>query len=317
MSTAADRHAPALRSASVDPACPADRKAVYGGYDRAGLEAQYNLRRGHPDRDIVYADFAARSAAMRRAEMGRYDLPYGPAERQRLDCFSAGEGGPVLVFFHGGYWRALDKSYFGFLAQAFVAGGWTVVLPNYTLAPRAGIDEIVSEARAAVRWAARSLLPEGMPLVVAGHSAGGHLALMCALDGAAPPHGTPVDAVVPVSGLFDLEPIRHTSINDLVRFDADAARRNSPVKRVVPSPVPLLLIVGGSETDEFRGQTERFADAWSAAGNRAETLVAEGLNHFSVLRALACRESDIYLRTLRFLERVRLRKSSNGGRFPS
>ena len=102
-----------------------------------------------------------------------------------------------------------------------------------------------------------------------------------------------------------------------MRFDADAARRNSPVKRVVPSAVPLLLIVGGSETDEFRGQTERFADAWSAAGNRAETLLAEGLNHFSVLRALACRESDIYLRTLRFLERVRLRKSSNGGRLPS
>ena len=317
MSTVADRHAPALRSASVNPASPADREAVYGGYDRAGLEAQYNLRRGHPDRDIVYADFAARSAAMRRAEKGRYDLPYGPAERQKLDCFSAGEGSPVLVFFHGGYWRALDKSYFGFLAQAFVAGGWTAVLPNYTLAPRAGIDEIVSEARAAVRWAARSLLPEGMPLVVAGHSAGGHLALMCALDGTPEPRGTRVDAVVPVSGLFDLEPIRHTSINDLVRFDADAACRNSPVKRVVPSPVPLLLIVGGSETDEFRGQTERFADAWSAAGNQAETLVAEGLNHFSVLRALACRESDIHLRTLRFLERVRLRRSSNGGGLPS
>ena len=317
MSTVADRHAPALRSASVNPASPADREAVYGGYDRAGLEAQYNLRRGHPDRDIVYADFAARSAAMRRAEKGRYDLPYGPAERQKLDCFSAGEGSPVLVFFHGGYWRALDKSYFGFLAQAFVAGGWTAVLPNYTLAPRAGIDEIVSEARAAVRWAARSLLPEGMPLVVAGHSAGGHLALMCALDGTPEPRGTRVDAVVPVSGLFDLEPIRHTSINDLLRFDADAACRNSPVKRVVPSPVPLLLIVGGSETDEFRGQTERFADAWSAAGNQAETLVAEGLNHFSVLRALACRESDIHLRTLRFLERVRLRRSSNGGGLPS
>ena len=317
MSAAADRHGPALPTVSVAPSSAADREPVYGGYDRAGLEAQYNLRHGHPDRDIVYADFAARSAAMRRAEMGHYDLPYGPAERQKLDCFSAGEGCPILVFFHGGYWRALDKSYFGFLAQAFVAGGWTVVLPNYTLAPRAGIDEIVSEARAAVRWAAQSLLSEGMPLVVAGHSAGGHLALMCAIDGTAEPDVAPVDAVVPVSGLFDLEPIRHTSINELVRVDADAARRNSPVKRVAASPTPLLLIVGGSETNEFRGQTRRFADAWSAAGNQAETLVAEGLNHFSVLRALACRESDIYLRTLRFLERVRLRKSTSGGTLPS
>ena len=312
----AGRRASALRSARADPAPTADREAVYGGYDRAGLEAQYNLRRGYPDRDIVYADFAARSAEMRSTEQGRYDLPYGPAERQRLDCFSAGEGRPVLVFFHGGYWRALDKSYFGFLAQAFVAGGWTVVLPNYTLAPRAGIDEIVSQARAAVRWAARTLLPPGMPLVTAGHSAGGHLALMCALDGAAGGRKTPVDAAVPVSGLFDLEPIRHTSINELVRFDADAARRNSPIMHVLSSSIPLLLIVGGSETDEFRGQTERFAGAWSAAGNRAETLVAEGLNHFSVLRALASRKSDLHLRTLRFLEGVRLEKSRRGGERP-
>ena len=317
MRVATDRRAPVLGSASTDPASQLDRETVYAGYDRAGLEAQYNLRRGHPDRDVVYADFAARSAAMRRGEIGRYDLPYGPGERQKLDCFSAGEKCPVLVFFHGGYWRALDKSYFGVLAQALVAGGWTVVLPNYPLAPRAAIDDIVSEARAAVRWAARSVLPEGMPLVVAGHSAGGHLALMCALDDSTDLHGTAVDAVVPVSGLFDLEPLRHTSINELVRFDADAAHRNSPVHRVVPSRVPLLLIVGGSETEEFRGQTERFAVAWSAAGNQAETLVAEGLNHFSVLRALACRESDLHLRTLRFLERVRHGKSSKGGEIPA
>lgn len=311
------RVAAELRSPSAGPASPSDREAVYGGYDRAGLEAQYNLRLGHPDRDIVYAEFATRSDALRRAQMGCYDLSYGPAERQKLDCFSAGEGCPVLIFFHGGYWRALDKSYFGFLAQAFVAGGWTVVLPNYTLAPRAGIDEIVSEARAAVRWAARSLLPKGMPLVAAGHSAGGHLALMCALDDTTDQHGTPVDAAVPVSALFDLEPLRHTSINDLVRFDADAAHRNSPLNHVVPSPIPLLLMVGGAETDEFRGQTERFAGAWSIAGNQADTLVAEGLNHFSVLRALACRESEVHLRTLRFLERVRLRKSNNGRGLPA
>ena len=313
MTTRTDPRADSLLVAGMGPEPAAAKEALYRGYDRAGLEAQYNLRRGHPDRDIVYSDLAARSAAMRGTDPGRYDLPYGPAERQKLDCFFAGEGCPVLVFFHGGYWRALDKSYFGALAQAFLAGGWTVVLPNYTLAPRAGIDQIVSEARAAVQWAARSLLPAGMPLVVAGHSAGGHLALMCALGGGA----APVDGVVPVSGLFDLEPIRHTSINKLVRFDADAAHRNSPVKRVVPSPVPLLLIVGESETDEFRGQTERFADAWSAAGNQAETLVANGLNHFSVLRALASRESELHLRTLRFLARIRLAKTRGDGKSPS
>lgn len=304
-------------SADTRRAATADEpEAVYGGYDRAELEAQYNLRRNSPDRDLIYADFAARSEAVRSAHRARCDLPYGPVARQKLDCFSAGEEHPVLVFFHGGYWRALDKSGFSFLAQAFVAGGWTTVLPNYTLAPHADIDEIVSEARAAVEWVVRFLLRDGMPLVLAGHSAGGHLALMCALDDrrSRGPAAAPIDGVIPVSGLFDLEPIRHTSINELVRFSADAAYRNSPVKRVAPSPVPLLLIVGSAETEEFRGQTMRFAKEWSAAGNQAEILLAEGLNHFSVLRALADRENDLHRRTFRFLERVRAEKA--GGRRP-
>ena len=295
-------------------ASPGETTAIYSGYDRAGLEAQYNLRRDSPDRDLIYADFAARSEAVRSAYQRHCDLPYGPAPRQKLDCFPAGEECPILVFFHGGYWRALDKSYFAFLAQAFVAGGWTVVLPNYTLAPHADIDEIVSEARAAVEWVIRFLLRDGLPLVLAGHSAGGHLALMGALDDwkSRGRTGPPVDGVIPISGLFDLEPIRHTSINELVRFNAEAAYRNSPLKCVTPSPIPLLLIVGGAETEEFRGQTTRFAKVWSAAGNRSEIVSAEGLNHFSVLRALADRKSDLHCRTLRFLERVRADKA--GGR---
>lgn len=297
------------------PSAEGPAEKVYGGYDPAGLESQYNLRRDHPDRDVVYDEFAAKSEAIRRAGTGRYDLTYGPAKRQKLDYFPAGERCPVLVFFHGGYWRALDKSYFGVLAQAFVARGWNVALPNYTLAPQAGIDRIVAQARAAVEWVADTLLPDGMPLVVAGHSAGGHLAVMSALrdpeqEGPAAPR---VDGLIPVSGVFDLEPIRHTSINELVRLDAAAARRNSPVSSVPRSQIPLLLIVGGSETEEFLGQTRRFAGAWSAAGNRTETLFPGGLNHFTVLRALADEGSELHLQAADFLERVRAAGTAGAG----
>jgi len=303
------------REGAPMPSAEGPAENVYGVYDSAGLESQYNLRRDHPDRDVVYNEFAAKSEAIRRAGTGRYDLIYGPAKRQRLDYFPAGERCPVLVFFHGGYWRALDKSYFGVLAQAFVARGWNVALPNYTLAPQASIDGIVAQARAAVDWVADTLLPDGMPLVVTGHSAGGHLAVMSALrdpelEGPPAPH---VDGLIPVSGLFDLEPIRHTSINELVHLDAPAARRNSPVNSVPRSRIPLLLIVGGSETEEFLGQTRRFAGVWSAAGNQIESLFPDGLNHFTVLRALADEGSELHVQTIDFLERVRVARTVGAG----
>lgn len=279
---------------------------LYRGYDRDGLEAQYNLRASHPDRDAVYEGYRQRSARYRVEADGRYDIAYGPAARQRLDVFpGATRGAPAFLFFHGGYWRALDKAYFSFLAEPFCRAGWTAVLPNYTLTPETTIDVIVEEARQAVAWVGRNL-PAAERIVVAGHSAGGQLALMtilndqAAFDGAAPP----IAAGIPISGVFDLEPVRHTTINELVRLDEASAARNSPIRRVRHCPVPLLIAAGGGETAEFRGQSARFAEAWCAAGNRAEMFLAEGVNHFTVLGAFADPESALAARVRRFLETI-------------
>ncbi len=267
----------------------ADAGGLYLGYDRDGLEAQYNLRISHPDRDAVYEEYRQRSADFRAAAGGQYDVPYGMAERQRLDVFpGATPDAPVFLFFHGGYWRALDKSYFSFVAEPFCRAGWTAILANYTLAPDATIDVIVDQARQAVAWAGVSF-PKADGIVLSGHSAGGQLTLMSILTDWAP-RGVPAPLIVaglPVSGVFDLEPLRHTTINERIHLDAASAAQNSPIRLIQPSPVPLLVAAGGAETDEFRGQSSRFVDAWRAAGNRAELFLAEDTNHFTVLRAFA------------------------------
>ncbi|MFP6748036.1 MAG: alpha/beta hydrolase [Alphaproteobacteria bacterium] len=257
------------------------------------FEAQYNLRRSHPQRGEVYARYEELSASFRAGANSRCDVPYGPAPRQVLDIFSPGDGaaaaGAILVSFHGGYWRALDKSIFAFLAAPFVAAGWTVVLPNYTLAPAATIDEIVQEAREAVAWVSRQLSVPGRPLVVSGHSAGGHLTLMTILSDW-PEFGFEgqiIDAGIAVSGLFDLEPLRHTSVNDLVRLTAESSARNSPLNLLRPESTPLLLAVGGLETEGFHGQSDRLAAVWRSLGNEVEVAAADGLDHFTILKDLA------------------------------
>lgn len=278
--------------------------AVYRGYDPAGLEAEYNLRLSHPDRDAVYADYARRSAAFRAEADGQYDIAYGPAKRQTLDIFPGpSPSAPVFLFFHGGYWRALDKSVFSFLAEPFHRAGWTAVLANYTLAPETTIDVIVDQANQALAWV-RAKYPDAGRLVSAGHSAGGQLTLMSILkDCASPDKGTPtITAGITISGVFDLEPLRHTTINDLVHLDEASAARNSPIHLVRPCPVPLLVAAGANETPEFRGQSARFVETWTAAGNRAETYLADGANHFTVLRAFAEPDGPFQKKVWRFLD---------------
>ncbi|MCY4237328.1 MAG: alpha/beta hydrolase [Rhodospirillaceae bacterium] len=278
-------------------------QAIYEGYDETDLEQQYNLRPRHPERDLVYARYAAASSELRAEANGRYDVRYGTAERQVMDILSAGAGAPVLVFFHGGYWRALDKSIFSCIAAPYLRAGWTVALPNYTLAPAAPIDEIVEEARQAVAWVANELLPDGGPLVLSGHSAGAQLAVMAMLaDWRARGFArSPIMGGIPVSGLFDLEPICHTSINNLVRLQPADAIRNSPAHLAVPGAGPLLLMVGSGETEEFHGQTERFAEIWRASGNSTQTVIADGHTHFSILGAFGEANDPLCARVLEFL----------------
>jgi arylformamidase len=259
------------------------------------LEAQYALRNRHPERETIYDDHRRRSAALRAAGNCRLDVRYGNGPRCLLDVFPAGELAPVLFFIHGGYWRALDKSYVSFIARAFRDAGMTVVMPGYDLVPAVRVGEIVDQIRQAFAWVVEHLAPERV--VVAGHSAGGQLAAMLALDQAACGHG-PIVGFAGISGAFDLRPLLHTSINLDLMMSPDEAADASPLLRLgrqsAASPlVPLLGLVGGEETRGFKQWTADLVAGWRAHGGAATYCEVAGSNHFSILDRLAEADGDV------------------------
>jgi arylformamidase len=253
------------------------------------LEAEYALRKRHPERDTIYDDHQRRSAAVRAAGDCILDQRYGPGPRCLVDIFPAGAQAPVLFFIHGGYWRALDKSYVSFIAAPFRDAGFTVVIPGYDLVPRVRVADIVDQIRTALAWTIGRLAPQR--IVVAGHSAGGQLAAMLALDQAARGGGR-IAGLVGISGVFDLRPLLRTSINIDLMLSAEEAEAASPLLRLRALPpatalVPLLGIVGGGETDGFKRWTADFVTAWRSRGAPAEFREIIGRSHFTILDALA------------------------------
>jgi arylformamidase len=270
------------------------------------LEREYNLRIRHPEREAVYEDFAARSAAYRDRADCRLDLRYAAGERCTLDWFApatAAAAAPLLVFIHGGYWRALDKRIFSFVAAPYNAAGAAVALIGYDLAPGVTLSRIVEQAHASLAWMARerSLDFDRARVVVSGHSAGGHLAALLA---AAPPErigGVAVAAAAPISGLFDLEPLLETSVNLDVRMSADEARRLSPMRCDRFRAPRLVVAVGARETEGFIAQSRRFAERADAAGAAARFVLVPGRTHFDVLEDLAHADAPLCRDTLSLL----------------
>jgi len=265
--------------------------AIYRTYDRAALDAQYDNRRRVAESAQHLERFAAESARVRRELPARLDVPYGPAPGETLDVFPAAHGGgPVWVYIHGGFWRALDKGDFSFLAPAFVQAGASLVSVNYTLAPAATLDEIVRQCRAAVAWCwrnARSFGGDPDRVYVSGWSAGGHLvAMMAETDWPAFAEDLPPDPIAggcAISGVYDVEPIRLCYLNDSVHLDEPAARRNSPLFHLPPRGTDLILAVGGRESEEFLRQNRAMASAWRGAGFPCLELELAGKDHFTVI----------------------------------
>jgi arylformamidase len=276
--------------------------ALYRDYDRAGLDAQYFLRARVPEHPEYFRRWAEDSAAVRRTRPCQLDIPY---DGERLDLFPAERRpAPCLLFIHGGYWQALDKSDFSFLVPAFQDAGVAVAVVNYTLAPKAGMDDIVRQNRAAVAWLQRNAPEYGLDparIHVAGHSAGGHLtAMVLATDWSA--FGLDLDPVrgaCAISGLYDLEPIRLCYLNDVLGLDALGAERNSPIHHLPKQSPPLILSVGTGETDEFLRQQEAFAAAWRGAGLALEIADQPGDHHFAVVGRLGESQGPLHRAVMR------------------
>lgn len=266
------------------------------------FDRMYNNRALVPAHGVHLAQWAADSDRVRAKQPCVLDLPFADDPTARLDVFPAqgvgpGTAAPVFVFLHGGYWRSLDKADHSFIAPAFTRAGVCVVVPNYALCPATTIPGITLQMVQALAWTWRHIDAYGgdpLRITVAGHSAGGHLAaMMLACHWPAVGRDLPTSLVrnaLSISGLYDLEPLRHTPfLQEVLRLTPKQVRMASPA-RLPPPPIRrargrLFSVAGGDESAEFLRQNTLIRTAW---GTRAvpvcETL--PGLNHFSVLEAL-------------------------------
>jgi arylformamidase len=256
------------------------------------FEREYNLRAAFPDHAQWFARWAADSAAARARLESKLNLRYGNAPGQTIDLFPSAGARGTLLFIHGGYWRSLDKSDHSFVAPPLVERGIGVAVINYDLCPQVSIACIVEQCRDAVAWLRREGPRHGVSaqrLVVAGHSAGGHLAAMLvATDWLA--RGIPgaIAGAAAISGIFDLEPLLQVSFNSDLKLDAAQARAMSPIHLRPPVPVPLVLAAGADETSAFIRQSWLLWERWTecCAPGREGPLLIAARHHFSVLSDL-------------------------------
>lgn len=253
------------------------------------LEAEYNIRRRHPESPQHYARYDRDSAAARATLACELDIPYGEGPKDCLDFFPSPQANaPLFLFIHGGYWRALDKSDFSFIAPAFVGAGIAVALINYDLTPNVEVEDIVVQTQRAIAWVhgnAGRLGFDPARLVVGGHSAGGHLTAAALLARPA----LPVAAAIAFSGVFDVVPLLHTNVNAQLRLDEGRARELSPVHQKPPQRAPALIAVGGAETTGFIEQSQDYA---RHCGQTAK--VYPGLDHYTIMSALGDPETELH-----------------------
>jgi arylformamidase len=272
-------------------------------YSADFVEREYNTRAAVPEHPQFFRRWAERGARTREQLARRLDVRYGRAEKETLDFFPASDARSLLVFIHGGYWRALDKSDFSWIADAFVPAGISVALVNYTLCPLANVAQIVRECERALAWLYRHEPKAARHMVVSGHSAGGHLtAMMYLADWQA--YGLPADIVkagVAVSGVFDLEPLKWFSYNSDIRLDDVQVAQLSPLNFKPRRHAPLAIAVGGDESGEFKRQSQQLFEAWPQVCplGMNRPLLEPGAHHHRVMDRFAEPTSELFRTTLK------------------
>jgi len=276
----------------------------------AELEAQYNLiqRRG-PDFPQLVERWLVRSAAHRENANALVDQAYGEGEREKFDYFSGGnENGPVVFYIHGGYWQRGDKNMYSFVTEAFVRHGVSVVMLNYNLTPSVRIGEIAPQIRKAIAWCWHHNDDLGFSkekITVMGHSAGGHLtAMMMSTDWPEFDAALPKELVlsgIPISALFELEPLVHTSLNEGPQMDVAEAKMESPIFIPPVTNAPQLVVVGGAESEEFFRQADRYVETYGTAERKLVRYDVPGMDHFDELEPLADDQSVFFEKSMELI----------------
>jgi len=253
-----------------------------------------DLSRAYANADFIpdaasYPPRWADEAATFRATLGaraRTGIAYGPGPRQVLDLFlPEGPAKGLMVFIHGGYWLAFGPGDWSAFAQGALARGWAVAMPGYTLAPEARIMAMTREIEAAIGVAASMI--EG-PIVVTGHSAGGHLSARMACADLTPLWTARLKRVVPVSPLADLRPLMLTGMNDTLRIDAAEAQAESPALLPLRPQSEVFVWVGAQERPAFLWQARLLSEEWQCPWH-----AASGRHHFDVIEPMRVAGSDL------------------------
>jgi arylformamidase len=271
-----------------------------GNLPAIDYEAEYNNRARVPEHPQIFARWTRAAEAFRtKHPHSEFALPYGMSPRTKIDLFwpSAVPSAPIALFIHGGYWRSLDPSAFSHLAGGVTAHGIALAVVGYDLCPAVSMETIIEEVRAAAAYLYRR---HGRRLVASGHSAGGHLsACLVATDWKKYGDDLPADLVpagLSISGLFELSPLMHTSMNQDLRIDASNVARISPQTWAVAPGRTFDAWVGGDESSEFLRHSRDLVTEWGQKGVATRYVEVAHADHFTVLDPLADGKSEMTVR---------------------
>ena len=273
------------------------------------LEKGYNVRLLVDDFDGLIEKWSKWSEDFRANADSSLNCQYGDGEKDKLDIFRCGmPNAPLFIFIHGGYWQRGDKSIYSFVANSFVNSGIDVALIGYQLCPGATMTNIVDKIREAIVWIWNNADEYSISknrINVSGHSAGGHITGMvlatCWKEVSKNLPDNLVKTGIPISGLYQLNPIRETTIADALGLDDAESLALSPHFFEPKTDAPILVTLGGGETPEFHWQTDNFVNKWKGFKASLDYFAEPDVDHFGVVERLANLESQIFTKVKSFL----------------
>lgn len=241
------------------------------------------------DPTAIFESWRQRAAATRAKLKFRADIRYGKHKREVMDFYPADNAKGCLVFIHGGYWVSFSKIETSWVAKGFVGQGLSVALINYPLCPEVTIGDIRLSCAQAFAHLYKNVLGEAerAAVVVSGHSAGGYLAAAHLVEDWTR-HGlpeNPIAGVMPISGIFDVEPLIYTSLNTELLITPASASALNLFHATPRCKSQLVLAVGEQESDEFHRQSADLAKSWASLSPKVIDL--ENTNHFTIVDSLA------------------------------
>jgi len=274
-------------------------QTVFLHYTQEELDRNFDQRAWAKNSEAVIARYAPRSAAVRARLAHQERIPYGRSPDEFLDFFPADrQGAPIQLFVHGGRWVNFVSADYSFVAEPLVEAGIHSAVMNFSKLPAVRLPAMVEQVCRALSWIhahAASLGADPGRIYLAGHSSGAHMAaLAAATDWAA--QGLPAGLVrgaTLVSGPYDMDAVMASARSAYVKLDPAEKDLMSPLRQAGRIRCPVIVAYADGDTDEFRRQSQAFAEALARSGTLAGTICVAGRNHFEIMETLGDRDGEI------------------------